>query len=68
MLKEALTSKKFVAACAASIAAAALKLGIDLPTDAIMAILSPLLTYIVGQGMADIGKHVTDFTVTQKQQ
>jgi hypothetical protein len=57
LIRGLLTSKKFVTAVAATAAAALLKLGWEVDTEAILAIISPLITYLLGQGLADIGKH-----------
>jgi predicted transcriptional regulator len=57
-LKEMLASKKFLTAVAAMIVAAVAKLGLELETGAVYAILSPLVAYILGQGVADAGKSV----------
>ncbi len=51
-----LKSKKFQAAIVGLIVAFAGKYGLNLDETAIMAILSPILAYIAGQGLADIGK------------
>lgn len=55
-MKDLLNSKKFRAAIAATIVALCAKAGLDLDEGAVLAIISPLLTYIVGQGVADFGK------------
>ena len=49
-------SKKALTAIAAVIVAGAAKIGWDVTTDELMPILSPLMAYIVGQGIADHGK------------
>ena len=49
-------SKKALTAIAAVIIAGAAKIGWDVTTDELMPILSPLMAYIVGQGIADHGK------------
>ena len=56
VIKEAATSKKFIATVAGAITAAALKIGMDLPTEDVATVLSPILAYIVAQGWADRGK------------
>ena len=38
------------------IVAVAAKRGLDLDTEAVAAIISPILAYILGQGFADFGK------------
>jgi hypothetical protein len=56
MVKEAVSSKKFITTVAGTIAAAALKIGLDLPTEAVATILSPIVAYIIAQGWSDTGK------------
>ena len=56
-LRTMLGSKKFIGAIAGVITAAALKVGLELPTEAVAAVVSPLIAYILGQGVADIGKN-----------
>ncbi len=51
-----LKSKKFQAAVVGLVVAIAGKIGLDLDHDALLVILSPILAYIAGQGLADIGK------------
>lgn len=54
-LKEAATSKKFLTTIATAIGSiAATHLGI--PVDQLVPILLPVLAYVIGQGIADIGK------------
>lgn len=55
-LKALLASKKFVMAILGMVAMAAAKLGFELDTEAAFVIVSPLLTAILGQGIADQGK------------
>ena len=55
-LKELLTSKKFLTAIAGTITGAALKIGLELDTEAVLGIISPLVAYILAQGGADFGK------------
>lgn len=56
MLKTLLTSKKFIAAIVGVAVGLIAKLGIQLDTDAVALVISPILAYIVGQGVADHGK------------
>jgi len=57
VIKSLLGSKKFVTALAGVIASAVLKFGIEgIDVETIMAIISPLLAYILGQGIADSRK------------
>ena len=51
-----LKSKKALTAIAAAIVAGAAKIGWDVTTDELMPILTPLMAYVVGQGIADHGK------------
>lgn len=56
VLTDLLNSKKFIAMLAGVIVAFVAKLGIQMDTEAVLTILSPIMTYIVGQGIADHGK------------
>ena len=56
MLKTLLTSKKFVAAIIGVAVGLIAKLGIELQTQDVVAVISPILAYILGQGVADHGK------------
>lgn len=51
-----LTSKKWVTSVAGVIVGLVGTLGLELPAESVVAILSPTLAYIVGQGVADHGK------------
>lgn len=55
-MKDVLTSKKFVAALGSVIVAGASKIGLHLDNEALVVILLPVMTYIVSQGIADVGK------------
>lgn len=55
-VKRMVASKKAVAMAAGVIVGLAAKWGLALPTDAVAAILSPVVAFILGQGMADFGK------------
>ena len=57
-IKEMLKSKKFIASVAGVIVAATAKIGLDLDTEAVAAIVAPFVAYILGQGWADAGKEV----------
>jgi len=61
-LKGLLGSKKFVAGIAGVVVGLAAKLGLDLQTDEIIAILSPLMVAITGQAVADAGKEKAKLT------
>jgi uncharacterized membrane protein (DUF441 family) len=62
-LKEMISSKKAIAAIAGLIVAAAGRVGLGLPTDAVVQITGIIIAYIVGQGIADAGKHARVVTV-----
>ena len=55
-IADLLKSKKALTAIAGVIIAIGAKAGLDLSTDELMPILTPLMAYIVGQGIADHGK------------
>ena len=55
-MRELLTSKKFAAAVAGVLVAAAARIGLDLPVEDVAIIVAPLIAYIAGQGLADLGK------------
>lgn len=64
MIREALTSKKFVVTVAATISAAAMKIGLELPTETVAAVLTPIVAYLLAQGLADHGKEAAKVTGT----
>lgn len=51
-----LKSKKFQASLVGLIVAAVAKIGLNLDEQALLTVLSPILTYVLGQAVADIGK------------
>ena len=55
-IKDMLESKKAVAMIAGLVVSFAAKYGLELPTAELTAVLSPVLAYILGQGVADAGK------------
>ena len=55
-LADLLGSKKFLTAIAGAISAGLLRLGFEVPTEDVMAIVLPLVAVILGQGIADHGK------------
>ncbi len=55
-IKGLLSSKKFVAALLAGLAWGLGKLGLKMSSEEIGGIVTPLLVYILGQGVADISK------------
>lgn len=62
VVKEAATSKKFIVTLAGVISGALLKIGMDLPTEDVAVVLSPMVAYIIGQGWADRGKEAAKVT------
>ena len=56
VLKDLLTSKKFIVMVAALVVAIASKLGLDLDKDLVNQVLAMAAAYVVGQGIADHGK------------
>lgn len=56
LLRELLLSKKFIAAVAGVIVGLAAKKGLAWDTETVAVIISPLVAYVVGQGVADRGK------------
>ena len=55
-IKGMLESKKAVAMVGGVLVGLAGKVGLNLPTEELTAVLSPILAYILGQGVADAGK------------
>lgn len=55
-LKDMLGSKKAVAMIVGLIVSLVGRLGLELDPEALTAVLSPVLAYILGQGLADAGK------------
>lgn len=55
-IKGLLSSKKALAAIAGVVVALVGKLGIDLDTDALVILITPIVAFVVGQGIADNGK------------
>ena len=53
MVKALLQSKKFLVAVCGTLSAALLRLGWAVDSEAILAVISPLIAYILGQGLAD---------------
>lgn len=56
MLKALFSSKKFVAALVGVAVALLAKIGIELDTQDVAAVVSPIIAYIIGQGITDVGK------------
>lgn len=55
-LKALLGSKKFVTACIGVLVALAAKVNWHLQVSEVMAVVSPLIAAVLGQGIADAGK------------
>ncbi len=55
-IKGMLQSKKAVAMVGGVLVGLAGKVGLNLPAEELTAVLSPILAYILGQGVADAGK------------
>ena len=55
-IKGLLSSKKALAAIAGVVVTLVGKLGIDLDTDALGILITPIVAFVVGQGIADNGK------------
>lgn len=55
-LKDLLGSKKAIMAIAGLLTGLAAKVGMDIDTEALVVVLSPIVAYILGQGLADQGK------------
>lgn len=62
MLKSLLTSKKFLVAVLACVVWLVGKLGVHLDNDALLGAVTPLWTYVLGQGIADHGKGTAKIT------
>ena len=56
VLRDMLGSKKAIAMIVGLVVSCVGKYGLDLPTEELTAVLSPILAYILGQGVADVGK------------
>jgi len=59
-------SKKAIVAICTAIVAFGSKIGWDVSTEELMPIITPLMAYIVGQGIADHGKEKAKMEVPQK--
>ena len=63
---ELFKSKKFQASLVGLIVALVGEIGLNLDEQALLTVLSPILTFIVGQAMADIGKEKAKAEVKAK--
>jgi len=57
VLKSMLASKKFCATIAGVVITIAGKIGFDLPAETTNQVIALIASYVVGQGVADHGKH-----------
>ena len=55
-IRTMLGSKKAIAAIAGVVVVLAGRIGLDLPTESIAEIVGLIIAYVLGQGLADIGK------------
>lgn len=55
-LVDMVTSKKFVTAIATAIATGLMRIGLEIPIEDLATVLSPILVYIAGQSITDMGK------------
>lgn len=67
VLADLFTSKKFLAALLGLVVVIVNHFGMNLDTDALMTALSPIIAYIVGQGIADHGKEQAIVNAKQNQ-
>jgi hypothetical protein len=56
VLKELVTSKKLIAALIGVVVALAARLGLDLSTEDVALVVAPIVAFVLGQGLADLGK------------
>lgn len=57
VLKAMLGSKKFCAMAAGVIVTLVAKIGFDIPAETINQVIALIASYVIGQGVADHGKH-----------
>ena len=57
VIKSLFSSKKFVAMITGVLATLIAKIGWDVPTETINQVVALVGTYVIGQGVADHGKH-----------
>ena len=62
LIKQLVTSKKAIAMIAGVIVALAARYGLELDPVSVGTILSPIVAYIIGQGMADKGQAAAQIT------
>ena len=57
MLFELLGSKKAIACVTGVVLAFTARLGLELDAASVAGIVGPIMAYVIGQGLADFGKH-----------
>jgi uncharacterized membrane protein (DUF441 family) len=57
VIKSLFSSKKFIAMITGVLATLIAKIGWDVPTETINQVVALVGTYVIGQGVADHGKH-----------
>jgi uncharacterized membrane protein (DUF441 family) len=62
LIRNLINSKKFIAAIVGFIVAAGARVGLHLDPTTVATLVSPFIAYIIGQGMADKGKHAAEIT------
>lgn len=67
LIRETLKSKKFVLMIAGTLTAALMKIGLNLPTEDVAAVLTPLIAYLLAQGWADNGKEAAKINAVAAQ-
>lgn len=56
LIKHLLSSKKFIATLLGFVIALAARFGFEVSYEELLALVSPFIAYILGQGIADFGK------------
>lgn len=59
VIRDMLLSKKFLSTIAGVIVAGAAKIGLEMETDAVALLIAPIISYVLGQGVADAGKYIS---------
>lgn len=58
VIRDMLMSKKFLSMVSGVIVAGAAKIGLEMSTDTVALLIAPIISYVLGQGVADIGKNL----------
>lgn len=62
VVRDMLMSKKFLTMISGVIVAGAAKIGLEMSADTVALLIAPIISYVLGQGVADIGKNLrSDF-------